>query len=311
MVASQSVVKEQDSDPYLQPGPDTPPMDAPDSCVESHLETCLVDAQEVDLEAYLDTPLVDAPEVDLETHLDTPLVDTQQLDVVVELDTGLGTPPVMGEGCELPLDFDIGAAVHCQDGQCGKLQHVVMHPSTGKVTHLIVRRGFLLKQRSWIVPVAMVERAVSEGIWLSFSSEELQRCVDYREEAYRGPALGWNHTRYRRHDVKYALSPYEELHEHEVVPADSYAFSDYNPLGFQSIKPGVKLRDVRGVLGEIDHVLVDCHEGHLTHVVVRPGRFRDYRIVPIAYVAGVDKDGVLMIGWRGNLDELPAYRPEA
>lgn len=217
--------------------------------------------------------------------------------------------PAMGEGCELPLDFDIGAAVHCTDGRCGKLQHVVMHPSTGKVTALIVAQG-VLQRETRSVPVALVSRATGDGIQLSVTQAQLRRCQDYRGEAYQGPALGWTHARYRRSDVKFAMAHYEGLTGHEVTPADSYAFSDYNPLGFQAVRPGVKMRDVRGVLGEIDHVMVDCHDGKLTHVVVKRGAFGDYRVVPIAYIAGVDRDGVLLVGWRGNLADLPEYRPD-
>ena len=41
-------------------------------------------------------------------------------------------PPAQGEGCELPLTFNIGASVRCNDGRCGKLARVVIDPVTDR-----------------------------------------------------------------------------------------------------------------------------------------------------------------------------------
>jgi hypothetical protein len=217
-------------------------------------------------------------------------------------------PPVMGEGCELPLVFDVGTVVHCHDRRCGKLMHVVMSPSSGRVTDLVVHHG-LVHQRNRVIPVSFVERMTAEGLWLSLSSQELHLCTEYRETEFQVPAVGWNHQRYQPQEVRYAMSPYEGLTGGSVAPAQRYTFQEGIGADSRAIGKGVKLRDARGVFGEVDHVLVDCHEGDITHIVVRRAARGEYRILPIALVARVDEQGVLLRGARADLDHLPAYRP--
>jgi sporulation protein YlmC with PRC-barrel domain len=217
-------------------------------------------------------------------------------------------PPAMGEGCELSLDFDVGAAVHCQDGTCGKLLHVVLDPSSGKVTDLVVRHGFL-QQQNRVVPVARVRQLRAEGIWLSLSSDEVRQCTEYREIEFRVPAVPQQHGRYQSGDVRYAMSPYEGLKGQSVSPAQRYTFREGIPYESRTIGRGIKLRDARGVFGEVDHVLVDCHEGEITHLIIRRGLLGEYRIVPMAYVADVDEQAVLLKGTRADLDPLPVYHP--
>ncbi len=221
---------------------------------------------------------------------------------------GFDEPPLMGDSCELPLDFNVGAAVHCQDRRCGKLLHIVMSPSSGRVSDLVVHHGFV-RQRNHVIPVSFVERMTTEGLWLSLTSEQLHLCTEYRDVAFQVPAVGWNHHRYQPQDVRYAMSPYEGLTGGSVSPAQRYTFQEGVGTGSRAIGKGVKLRDAQGVFGEVDHVLVDCHAGDITHIVVRRRARGEYRILPIALVAGVDEQGVLLRGARADLDHLPAYRP--
>lgn len=43
------------------------------------------------------------------------------------------------------FDFNVGTAVHCGDGRCGRLTRVVDRDAQ-EVTDLIVEKGFLLKR---------------------------------------------------------------------------------------------------------------------------------------------------------------------
>ena len=83
------------------------------------------------------------------------------------------------------FDFNIGAQVHCQDGQCGKLAKVVVNPDTLQVTDLIIEEGFLLK-RARVFPISVVESTTAEDIYLSVHSDDLGNYREYREIEYEG-----------------------------------------------------------------------------------------------------------------------------
>lgn len=42
-------------------------------------------------------------------------------------------------------ELNMGATVHCTDGQCGHLTKLVLEPDTYIVTHIVVEEGLLFK----------------------------------------------------------------------------------------------------------------------------------------------------------------------
>ncbi len=235
--------------------------------------------------------------------------DHEEQSYSAQMDQATSTPPTMGEGCELPLIFDIGAAVICTDRRCGRLIRVVMDPATERVTALIVERGGLQKA-SWVLPVANVQ-ATSEGtVQIGISSDEFGRFRSYKEIEFRVPSVGWNNGRYGPDDVRYWMSPYEGIGGQSVVPSRKHRLHEGVPFDFQVIGNGTKVRDVEGNAGEVDHVLVDCEGGYITHIVIRHGLINGYTIVPVSMIAGVDDQGVVLNVQRAELRALPKYRPE-
>ncbi len=214
--------------------------------------------------------------------------------------------PAQGEGCELPLNFNIGAAVRCDDGRCGRLSRVVVDPSTDRVTALIVEKGFLQREDR-VIPVAAVKATADDEIVLGIHSSALPGFQKYREVDFRVPIEGWDNGKYQPEYTRYSVSPYEGVIGAGVVPSRRYRFHEGVPFDQKVVGRGTKVRDADGSLGEVDHVLVDCVGQHITHVVVRQGILGDYVIVPVDAIVEVDASGILLTLARGEVRALPRY----
>lgn len=215
--------------------------------------------------------------------------------------------PAMGEGCELPLRFEINSLVQCEDRTCGKLHRVVIDPATENVTHLIVKRRRPGRQ-AVVVPVSTVKEASAEQVHLKTSSADLNSYKPYQELDFRVPVVGWRSDRYKSGHVVYAMSPYEGMGGQSLTPSKNYRFHEGIPFRLKAVGKGTPVHNTQGPLGEIDHVLVDCAQGHITHLVVHDREHRDYRIVPVEMVAAVDDAALTLTGTHDDLTGLPRYQ---
>jgi uncharacterized protein YrrD len=205
------------------------------------------------------------------------------------------------------FDFNIGAQVHCQDGKCGKLAKVVVHPDTWQVTDLIVEEGFLLK-RARVFPITVVESTTAEDIYLSIESADLNNYREYREVEYEQPAFTGQTT---------------PVHTGEVVFPGGVTVTDWNVpvvrrkvhMGISSqdlqlIKQGTPVENHEGVIGKVDHVIIDAHSNEITHLVVRHGIISIERLdIPISLVEHIGENHVLVTATNEELKQLPPYEP--
>lgn len=219
------------------------------------------------------------------------------------------TPPSMGVGCEVPLSFDIGAAVTCEGRRCGKLIRVVVDPVTEQVTDLVVARG-VLQRDPRVVPVSKVKAAIPGEVSLTVQSSDLTKYKAFREFAFRMPSIGWNSGRYQPQDVRYSMSPYQGLAGESVQPRRKHRLHEGVSLDQRVIGQGTQVRDAEGNAGEVDHVLVDCLRSDITHIVVRHGLLRATFIVPVAMISRVDDETVYLAANRAAIKALPRFDPE-
>jgi uncharacterized protein YrrD len=84
---------------------------------------------------------------------------------------------------ELPPDMvDLGphTEIICTDGPAGTVDRVVTEGESDRVTHLIVRRGTLFpKDRE--VPVSLVDHVTGDGVFLTITTEELDRLREFKD----------------------------------------------------------------------------------------------------------------------------------
>jgi len=92
-------------------------------------------------------------------------------------------PPPPDEPVEelAPGSVDLGpnTDVLCTDGPAGTVDRVVTEGESDRVISLVVRRGTLFA-KDHLVPVALVERVTDAGVFLTISTEELDRLPEFQ-----------------------------------------------------------------------------------------------------------------------------------
>jgi hypothetical protein len=224
--------------------------------------------------------------------------------------TPFGTSPATGEGCALDVNFDIGAHAACLDGRCGRLALLVVDPVSESVTDLVIRRGISHKN-DHVVSIDKVVEITEGEIHLGMRTKDLEMCPVYREVAFRVPARGWNNAQDKPEYIRYAISPYEGIGGQSVTPSRSQHYHEGVEFGSTVIGGGTQVRCRQGEAGIVDHVLVDCHTGQITHLVVKRPMRPEFHIVPAEAIERVDDDSVLLTLTREEVSALPMYRPRA
>ncbi len=221
---------------------------------------------------------------------------------------GLDGVPLMGEGCELPLKFDIGARAYCHDGPCGKLVRLVVNPATEDVTDLIIEKGFLQKHDR-VIPISAVKSTTDGELHLAMGSDSLSDFPEFRAVEFRVPSLGWDSSLHRPEHVRYWMERHGMVGGRSVRPGSRQRFNEGVAFGSKVIGRGTKVRCIRGGAGKVDHVLVDCAEGRITHLVVKRNLLAEYHVVPVEMIQSVEDDGVTLSVSRDEVLALPRYYP--
>ncbi|HXF63218.1 MAG TPA: BON domain-containing protein [Caldilineaceae bacterium] len=206
------------------------------------------------------------------------------------------------------FQFTIGADVYARDGRCGVMRKVVIDPATRRVTDLVVEKGFLQKEDR-VLPVSIVERVTTEEIHLSIRSEELENYPLYREEEFIGPAPGWQGDwQYQQEEILhwltyYGLPDYPE----PIIPMIRQRVPRGIPSELEVIGRDTPVRNMDGMVGKVDHLLVNQQSWEITHLVVRKGMLPYRLVIPISWIKHIDEHGVFIQGNKEQLREAPRH----
>ena len=203
------------------------------------------------------------------------------------------------------FDFNIGAKVQGSDGQCGKLAQLVVDPETKQVTDLIVRNGLLLSDDR-VLPISSVRRTMADEIYLSISSDELSQFPQYHEREYEEPAEGGAPPS-TQIAVPYGIQSTPE----PVVPMIKHTVREGIEPDQQLIEKGMHVNNVDGLVGKINHVVVDREDETITHLVVQRGLiFTDKIIIPASMVEDIFEEHIFISGTNETLEQLQHYDPD-
>jgi sporulation protein YlmC with PRC-barrel domain len=75
-----------------------------------------------------------------------------------------------------------GDRVHAADGEIGKVEGLVVEPSGGHVTHVLLQEGHLWGRKEVAIPMTAVQK-ISDGVSVSLSKQEIEAL----------PAVGLSH----------------------------------------------------------------------------------------------------------------------
>ncbi|MCI0393320.1 MAG: BON domain-containing protein [Chloroflexi bacterium] len=204
------------------------------------------------------------------------------------------------------FELNIGARVHCQDGECGKLAKIAVDPDVWQVTHLIAEEGFLLK-RDRAFPISIVERATAEDIYLTIRAEELTSYPEYREEHIERPA---DQATASAGGARLEATPYMTTVAPPIpMVRERVRYGVSAELAV--IERGTPIQTQERTIGKLDHVLALPEDGAITHLVIRRGTlFTHQEVVPISMVEHIGERSIALAVSEEELGQLPQDIPQ-
>ena len=200
------------------------------------------------------------------------------------------------------FDFNLGAYIQGKDEHCGRLAGLVIDPEARQVTDLIVDRGLMTQKR--VLPIAVVQSALEENIYVSISSYELDRYPEYRVIEYEEPVTGLERS------AVAVATPYGLQGASEpTVPTVQQKIHEGIASGRQVIERGMPVNNVDGKIGKMARVVVNRERQEITCLVMRRGMiFAEQFVIPISMVENMHEDGILVTGTDEALEHLPHYK---
>jgi sporulation protein YlmC with PRC-barrel domain len=176
-------------------------------------------------------------------------------------------------------ELRVGASVHGTDGELGRVDALIVDPTTRAVTHLVVA-GRHLAPRA-LVPIEVVTDRQPERVSVELDRAGLEACPAFDEPSYNEPGEDFAYGDSVLTPGAYFLEPYASpfegwpLVEHERIPK-----------GEISIRRGDEVLSSDGTrVGHVDEFLVDPTDNAITHVVLRQGhlfRHDDDVVIPVS-----------------------------
>jgi sporulation protein YlmC with PRC-barrel domain len=204
-------------------------------------------------------------------------------------------------------ELRVGAVVRGTTGELGKVDAIVIDPTTQSITHLVVAHEPL--SRRVLVPHAAITEASSDVVTVDLTDEAFGACDLFDEPAYNEPGADFEVPAVPYDPGAYFLEPF-------ASPLDGWALADHEriPKGEITIRRGDEVFSSDAVkVGHVDEFLVDPGDGHVTHVVLREGhalRHDDDVVVPVAG-ASFDEGRVVLgvdISTLHDLERIPVKR---
>jgi sporulation protein YlmC with PRC-barrel domain len=211
----------------------------------------------------------------------------------------------MSEGTE----FTIGSEVACSDGECGELRCVVVDPVARALTHLIVeprnRPG-----TGRLVPIELVDSAGTE-IRLRCVMAEFEALENAEETRFLPGANGeWGYGQGQMLSLPYYGLGMGGMGMGGMgmgMDAGPQSVTyDRVPMGEIEIRRGEHVHATDGPIGQVQGLVIDPSDHHMTHVLLDEGHLwgKKQVAVPISAVKDV-KDGVRLNITKDQVRDLP------
>jgi uncharacterized protein YrrD len=214
------------------------------------------------------------------------------------------------------MELKEGTSVYTRDGQeVGKISRFVLDPGTNHMTHVVVQKGWLLREDK-VVPIEMIDTANEERVELNEQVKNYEDLPPFEEthyvnatdeEGYRQrapgafvPASYWYPPMGYVADRTYGPNVYTwpPIEVKQNIPAYTV------PL-----KEGANIISVDGKhVGDLERLFVASDTNNVTHFVISQGLLlKERKLVSAGWVKSVDEDEVHLSVSADFLDRLPAY----
>jgi uncharacterized protein YrrD len=224
------------------------------------------------------------------------------------------------------MQIETGANVYTSSGEkLGHVDRMVIDPHTKKVTHLVVRKGFLLKTDK-VLPMDWVAAANGDRVALTLDATGLDSLPNFEEKHYvradeavsvaetaggspalqsgAAPTVVW-------YPPVMGVSPGTGVTAVPVPPKVRYVktVEENIPENTVALKEGAKVLSADGEhVGSVERLIVNSDTKDVTHLLVKEGvLFTKHKTVPSDWIGETYEDEVHLVVDSNLLRGLPDY----
>ena len=194
------------------------------------------------------------------------------------------------------MDIPLNAKVSCSDGLFGRSTHVILMPTTGKITHLVVGTD-VFPATEYLVAIDHVVESSPELIRLNCTQEALSKMPIFdRVEFIPYDVAGLSAGSYLQWPFLVPeIAPVRKEKEH--IPANELV-----------IKRGAGVQATDGPVGRVDEFLIDPDDDHITHLVLREGHLWGKKdvTIPVSQIDHYRNNTVYLKLDKHSIEGLPA-----
>jgi sporulation protein YlmC with PRC-barrel domain len=220
-----------------------------------------------------------------------------------------------------PNEFVIGAAVSCSDRSCGTLRRVVIDPVARALTHLVVGPDHVASLGR-LVPVDLVQSTTDGTITLGISGAEFEALGQAEETDFVPGARGtWGYGQEQMLTFPHfglglgtmtmggigAGMLSMGLDRPGMTGEPQSVTLDKVPLGEVEVRRGDRVHAKDGPIGQVQGLVVDPADNHVTHVLLEEGHLWGKKDVAIP-IGSVEKVGgaIDVALTKDEIKDLPA-----
>lgn len=194
------------------------------------------------------------------------------------------------------MDMPINAEVFCADGPCGRSITIVLNPTTGQVTHLVVQENHFILHPDHLVPIDQVVESTPHLIRLRCTRQELAALDPFTEIEFVPLDM-----------PEYPGNPFM-LWPYPLPEAITSAEHEHIPPGELAMHLGARVEATDGLVGRVDEFLVNPADGHITHLVLREGHLWGQKdvTIPVSQIERLEEDAVYLKLDKQSIEALPA-----
>ena len=218
------------------------------------------------------------------------------------------------------MQFKKNAEVVTSEGEkVGRIDRVVIDPNSRKLTHLVVKKGFLFTKDK-VVPLDLFESTMEDRLVLKGDVGDLDDFPDFEETHYlpleeartsanRDPdrisPLVWYYPLPRRAWWRMKMSVYPGFPEPPIL-----RITDFNiPNDTVPLEKGANVVSGDGNhVGDVERVYVEEEEQRVTHLLISQGLIsKSRKLITSMWVDRVFEDEVRLSISKAFIEELPEY----
>ena len=210
---------------------------------------------------------------------------------------------------ETDMRIRIGAMVKTRQGEeVGKVERVVLEPSSNEVDAVVVHRGLILS-RDVLIPISLVQEATEAEVLLRIGRDRLRELPDFVSAHFeiRPPEDALSYASYAPGSILFPLVP------PYGVPGEPGPYELAEATGETAIVPidlaivrGMPVLSLDGTVGEVEEVRTDPLTDRATAIVVRgKAGLKEQVEIPIEFVSAILYDHIKLSLTNQQVEELP------